>query len=291
MSTPLNQCTECQKTLNIPFITNYCQDCFGKVEKGFRGKRLMAYHETNEQGPDGQIGWNEEKKAWITLFDGKQRIIYSPKDEEQEEPNDNQDNKCSLCRSEFTKQGNEYIWWVEEGKEDGTRFCKDCKDKKEQEQGSGHRSSMKPTTSSDPNLRTMDICLFCWQDLNAKNPPQQPHEYKDGKFTVKHDCQGKCKGYIGCFGLHSECEKSNTYKWTQENINLLWDKNFQRGMCPDCRVNSLSWDANTGDEEAKKTLAEVKKLIGKGTSTPPPQVLTKMKSWSISRSMGLSLSN
>ncbi|CAG8834671.1 29599_t:CDS:2, partial [Gigaspora margarita] len=60
---------------------------------------------------------------------------------------------------EFTKQGDQIIYWVEEGKEE-IRFCCSCKNKKEQ--SSGHRSSMKPMT-------------------NAK----QSHDYKDGDEEAK----------------------------------------------------------------------------------------------------------
>ena len=102
---------------------------------------------------------------------------------------------------------------------------------KQEPEPNGHGSFMKGMETSDPKIRSYWLCGFCWKETN------QPHEKnKDGNWTVKHDCQGKCKGYRGLAGIKEKCEKSNQVKFTQENINLLWDKTYGEAMCPDCRI-------------------------------------------------------
>lgn len=126
----VKKCSQCQKELSLPIIVNYhtnygggfedkqifhCLACWGKVEKDLR-HLMMGIYETTKDKMDGQIGWDEGKNAWVTKWDGKERIIWQDKSKQEENKKNqergnkptnnekkNEPEKCSRCQvNKFT---------------------------------------------------------------------------------------------------------------------------------------------------------------------------------------------
>lgn len=227
-NTEKHKCSKCQKELSLPFIRDYCFDCFEEVEKDFREKSLMVYYETNEKSPDGQIGWNKEKNAWVTLWDNKGRVVYSPKKEQKKpEPKEGIEPRCDKCQGEFTKKDGKLLQWVEKDKE-SIKMCCACKDKLEKNsRGLQHAnipSSALPLKSSDPGMESGTVriknCEGCGERVvshDKKFSDHDCHKTHLEKHIVPNfpedDSKAKKSACLFCQMTFEKEEKNKTKCW------------------------------------------------------------------------------